>query len=360
MKKIILFGCFLVIMGLLTSCGKKTMKNQVEGELIKDFVDDEKKGIIPTALFKVDEDYIFNMYPLGLSESKLMKTNDFNHFDRINKNNAGFMFYNYAELFGDKICWMESVNDKNFDYEGIVYSVKDDTMYSCIQLKEEESITPYMSGGYSDCFYYIKKSKEDTVEIHEFNYLTSEDSIIYKAPFYDNKDYSIKVKENLLIALIPNESGTMEILKLNLDEHSQELIDVPSEIDNPVYVDYDNKNNKYAIYEEKDNCNKVFIYDIKTGECELVYEFPPKYKAESSRIEIKDNKILWINRKYNIGGGYLKYYSTMIYDIDSKRITELKGAFNYNFINENEMIYFVYPEVDNVYKVDMYKYNWLQ
>jgi len=53
MKKIILFGCFLVIMGLLTSCGKKTMKNQVEGELIKDFVDDEKRGLFLQRFLKL-------------------------------------------------------------------------------------------------------------------------------------------------------------------------------------------------------------------------------------------------------------------------------------------------------------------
>ena len=106
-----------------------------------------------------------------------------------------------------------------------------------------------------------------------------------------------------------------------------------------------------------DKKNKIYLYDLKENNNVEVYEFPKKYKADRAKVVIKNNKIIWVNRKYHIGGGYIKYYDLKIFDIDKNVIESIDGVFNYSFVNENELYYFTYPLPDSVNKVDMYIYS---
>lgn len=345
-----LLGAMIItVLCLVTSCGRNESV-KTTGEYIRSY-ESERDGV-PVGLFPINTGYfVFSLLDEDLL-GKTMRSDDLENFNEIVKDENGYPLYELADSFDNTICWVEYTGEKACYY---AYQAENEKMIKICELSDSERVSDEADycGIYQNNYIYMKRdSVKNCIDIISYDMDKEYMQVMYSCDYISNLNYSLSVKGNYLSVLLGK-----KILKYDLEAGQYQLLDVPSEISAPTYVDYDTDGMRYAIYDFNDKKNKIYLYDLKENNNVEVYEFPKKYKADRAKVVIKNNKIIWVNRKYHIGGGYIKYYDLKIYDIDKNVIESIDGVFNYSFVNENELYYFTYPLPDSVNKVDMYIYS---
>ena len=332
---------------------------EVSGTIIKSFNDKKKDTMVPAAVFPYDDSNFVLMNILGLPPSKVFITKDFSSYNELYTKDDGQALYQYADSFGDYIIWSEIVYKDSGCHNYFVFSKKTEEVKCIYSFRKDAYVDKRYAfcGGYNGHFYCLRKNMADNkVEVVDYNIESEQETVLNDFDYSQERNYSLKVKANLLILLATDDNDQRIVRVINLDDNSIKDTKIPDDISAPIYVDYDPNRDMFAFISNSTDQQSIFLYDVNQNEAKSLIDYSDNFENDGRKLDIRNGKVMWIQKK-NADGGVLCYYGIMLYDIDTGKLEKIEKAFNYNFISNNEFYYYTYLKNTDLYKVDMYKYN---
>ena len=365
-KKSVVITFVIVVFVVIGLCLEYSSKHEfapedavVSGTLVKKFKDRKKETKVPAAVFPYDDKNLVIMNIVSIPPSKTFITKDFMDYEELPTIGDGQAIYQLADSFDDYIIWTEVVYGGARVHNYFLYSEKKEELKCIYSLKEGEFVDDRKAffGGYNNHLYSIRKSSlGDKVEVISYDIESGGESTINSFYYNDQVNYSLKVNDNLLILLALDENNEEVVRVIDLDTFSIKDTKIPDEIDNPIYVDYDQNRDLFAFITNPKSTNSVYTYAPSTHKVKCLCKYENHFEVSKFKLDVRNGYVMWRQEK-NSDGGTLSYYGIMMYNIETGKLEKIEKAFNYNFINDNEFYYFTYPKNTDSYRVNMYKYN---
>lgn len=189
-------------------------------------------------------------------------------------------------------------------------------------------------GLYKDNIYYeIIDYDNDEINIYERNISTNTDTLIYKIKSDKSElSYNTLNVEGKNLILTTSHYNKLEIIHFNLDDikSSPKLINTNEYSQIAYTVSYNN--DTYAVYYKTSGVEKIALFNKDGKLINNIHTFGSSNFAYLDKIELKNNKLYWINYKYSKKKDANNYYLS-IYDLKSNDLKRINNIFYFEISN---------------------------
>lgn len=189
-------------------------------------------------------------------------------------------------------------------------------------------------GLYKDNIYYeIIDYDNDEINIYERNISTNTDTLIYKIETSKSElPYNTLNVEGKNLILTTSHYNKLKIIHFNLDDISSDpkIIDTNEYSQIAYTVSYNN--DTYAVYYKTNNIDKIALFNKNGKLINNIHTFGSNNFAYLDKIELKNNKLYWINYKYSKKKDANNYYLS-IYDLKSNDLKMINNIFYFEISN---------------------------
>lgn len=189
-------------------------------------------------------------------------------------------------------------------------------------------------GLYKDNIYYeIIDYDNDEINIYERNISTNTDTLIYKIKSDKSElSYNTLNVEGKNLILTTSHYNKLEIIHFNLDDikSSPKLINTNEYSQIAYTVSYNN--DTYAVYYKTSGVEKIALFNKDGKLINNIHTFGSSNFAYLDKIELKNNKLYWINYKYSKKKDANNYYLS-IYDFKSNDLKRINNIFYFELSN---------------------------
>ena len=189
-------------------------------------------------------------------------------------------------------------------------------------------------GLYKDNIYYeIIDYDNDEINVYERNISTNTDTLIYKIKADKSElSYNTLNVEGKNLILTTSHYNKLEIIHFNLDDikSSPKLINTNEYSQIAYTVSYNN--DTYAVYYKTNNIDKIALFNKNGKLINNIHSFSSKNFAYLDKIELKNNKLYWINYIYSKNQNANNYYLS-IYDLKNNSLEKINNVFYFDISN---------------------------
>lgn len=189
-------------------------------------------------------------------------------------------------------------------------------------------------GLYKDNIYYeIIDYDNDEISIYERNISTNTDTLIYKIETAKSElPYNTLNVEGKNLILTTSHYNKLEIIHFNLDDISSDpkIIDTNEYSQMAYTISYDK--DTYAVYYKTSGVEKIAVFNKNGKLINNIHTFGSSNFAYLDKIELKNNKLYWINYKHSNKKDANNYYLS-IYDLKSNDLKRINNIFYFEISN---------------------------
>lgn len=189
-------------------------------------------------------------------------------------------------------------------------------------------------GLYKDNIYYeIIDYDNDEISIYERNISTNTDTLIYEIETAKSElPYNTLNVEGKNLILTTSHYNKLEIIHFNLDDISSDpkIIDTNEYSQMAYTISYDK--DTYAVYYKTSSVEKIAVFNKNGKLINNIHTFGSSNFAYLDKIELKNNKLYWINYKHSNKKDANNYYLS-IYDLKSNDLKRINNIFYFEISN---------------------------